>query len=260
MPINLAPVHLPADSASALDAATKQQMDAADATKQPLDSDLTTIAGLTATTDNIIQSVGSAWASRTPAQVKTALAIAESDVSGLVTDLSNKQPLDSDLTTLAGLTATTNNMIVSVSSAWASRTPAQVKTTLSLDLVDNTSNATERAATRTLTNARITKRIGTTASSSTPTADADNHDQYNVTAAAANMTVGAPTGTPTDGQMLLYRFLDNGTARTLAWNATFRSLGVTLPTTTVISKTLYVGTVYNAADTKWDVIAVRQQG
>src|SRR3954468_913232 len=52
------------------------------AAKQPLDTDLTTIAGLTATTDNIIQSVGSAWASRTPAQVKTALAIAVTDVSG----------------------------------------------------------------------------------------------------------------------------------------------------------------------------------
>lgn len=44
-------------------------------TYQPLDTDLTTIAGLTPTTDNIIQSVGSAWASRTPAQVKTALAL-----------------------------------------------------------------------------------------------------------------------------------------------------------------------------------------
>lgn len=36
---------------------------------QPLDADLTTIAGLTATTDNFIQSKSSAWASRTPAQV-----------------------------------------------------------------------------------------------------------------------------------------------------------------------------------------------
>ena len=36
---------------------------------QPLDTDLTTIAGLTATTDNFIQSKSSAWASRTPAQV-----------------------------------------------------------------------------------------------------------------------------------------------------------------------------------------------
>ena len=47
---------------------------------QPLDTDLTTIAGLTATTDNIIQSVGSAWASRTPAQVKSTLALTKSDV------------------------------------------------------------------------------------------------------------------------------------------------------------------------------------
>lgn len=36
---------------------------------QPLDSDLTTIAGLTATTDNFLQSKSSAWASRTPTQV-----------------------------------------------------------------------------------------------------------------------------------------------------------------------------------------------
>jgi hypothetical protein len=41
--------------------------------KQPVDADLTTIAGLTATTDNVIQSVAGAWASRTPAQAKTAL-------------------------------------------------------------------------------------------------------------------------------------------------------------------------------------------
>lgn len=43
------------------------------ATGQPLDSDLTTFAGLTATTDNIVQSVASNWASRTPAQVTATL-------------------------------------------------------------------------------------------------------------------------------------------------------------------------------------------
>lgn len=50
--------------------------------------------------------------------------------------------IDPDLLTLAGLTATTDNFIVSVSSAWASRTPAQVKTTLSLENVTNESKAT----------------------------------------------------------------------------------------------------------------------
>jgi collagen type VII alpha len=42
---------------------------------QPLDADLTTIAGLTATTDNFIQSKAGAWASRTVAQVKTDLGL-----------------------------------------------------------------------------------------------------------------------------------------------------------------------------------------
>lgn len=52
------------------------------------------------------------------------------------------QPLDADLTTIAGLTATTDNFLVSVSSAWASRTPTQVKTTLALNNVTNESKAT----------------------------------------------------------------------------------------------------------------------
>lgn len=130
-----------------------------------------------------------------------------------------------------------------------------------------TPSADDHAATRgyvltgtaTLTNKRITDRVGTTASSSTPTPTGDSSDLYTVTALAANATFAAPTGTPTDGQKLLIRIKDNGTARTLAWNAIYRAVGVTLPTTTVISKTLYVGCIWNAADSKWDVIAVGQE-
>lgn len=108
--------------------------------------------------------------------------------------------------------------------------------------------------TQTLTNKRITPRIGTTASSSTPTPDADAHDIYTVTALAAGATFGAPTGTPTDGQVLIIRVKDNGTARTLAFNTIYRAIGITLPTTTVISKTIYLACIYNSADTKWDVV------
>jgi hypothetical protein len=42
------------------------------------------------------------------------------------------QAYDADLATLAGLTATSDNFIVGVSSAWASRTPAQARTSLGL--------------------------------------------------------------------------------------------------------------------------------
>lgn len=57
------------------------------------------------------------------------------------------QGLDSDLTTIAGLTATTDNFMVAVSSAWASRTPSQVKTTLALDQVTNTSDVNKPVST-----------------------------------------------------------------------------------------------------------------
>lgn len=84
-------------------------------------------------------------------------------INTLITDVAGKQASDSDLTTIAGLTATTDNVIQSVGSAWASRTPAQLKSTLALakgDVglgnVDNTSDATKDAASTTLTNKTIT--------------------------------------------------------------------------------------------------------
>lgn len=108
----------------------------------------------------------------------------------------------------------------------------------------------------TLTSKRITPRIGTTASSATPTPDGDANDQYNVTALAEAAAFGAPSGTPTDGQKLIIRIKDNGTARALTWNAIYQdSADLPLPTTTVISQTMYLGFIYNSAATKWDLVA-----
>ena len=53
-----------------------------DAAYQPLDADLTTLAGLTATAGNTIQSVGGAWASRTPAQARSTLTLLPSILLG----------------------------------------------------------------------------------------------------------------------------------------------------------------------------------
>lgn len=80
---------------------------------QAYNANLATIAGLTATTDNFIVSVGSAWASRTPAQVRTTLAL----VIG-----TNVQAYDADLTTWAGITPGTGvgtALAVNVGSAGA---------------------------------------------------------------------------------------------------------------------------------------------
>ena len=101
--------------------------------------------------------------------------------------------------------------------------------------------------------------IGTVTSASTITPTADTTPQYNVTALATAALFAAPSGTPTDGQSLLLRIIDNGSPRALTWNAIYAAIGVTLPVTTVASKYLYVGCIYNAESSKWDVVAVGQQ-
>lgn len=98
----------------------------------------------------------------------------------------------------------------------------------------------------------------TSSATPTPVGSARIND-YFLTALAAAATFAAPSGSPVNGNRLLIRIKDDGTARTIAWNAIFRAIGVTLPTTTVLGKTLYVGAVYNSAASKWDVIAVAQE-
>ena len=118
-------------------------------------------------------------------------------------------------------------------------------------------NVVTTSETQTLTNKRYTPRIGTEASSATSTPTSDTVDQWNVTALAEADAFAAPTGTPTNGQHLIIRIKDNGTARALSWNAIYRAgTDVVLPSTTVISKTVYLGFIYNSADSKWDLLVV----
>jgi hypothetical protein len=118
--------------------------------------------------------------------------------------------------------------------------------------------------TQTLTNKRYTPRVSSTASITSPLAwNGDNFDQYAATAQAGALTINADAGTPTDGQRILFRFEDNGTPSALTWTTGvskgFRAVGVTLPTTTVASKVVYVGCIYNLADDRWDALAVGQE-
>jgi hypothetical protein len=96
-------------------------------------------------------------------------------------------------------------------------------------------------------------------SDSTITPTSDDSNQYNITALAVPATIAVPSGSPADGQKLLIRIKDNGTARALTWNAIYRVIGTFLPTTTVATKTTYVGCIYNGADNVWDVVAVTTQ-
>ena len=109
--------------------------------------------------------------------------------------------------------------------------------------------------TKSVTGANIlSPRVQSVTSSATVTATSAN-DLVKVTAQAAGLTLANPTGTFVEGQALIFRIKDNGTARSITFGAKFRALGVTLPTTTTISKTTYVGCIYNSTDDKFDVIA-----
>ena len=116
-----------------------------------------------------------------------------------------------------------------------------------------------QSGSETLTNKRITPRVLSTTSTSLLTINSDITDQYNITAQAIGLTIANPSGTPTDGQKLVVRVKDSGIAQAIGFGGIFRIVGTTLPTTTVVGKTTYIASIYNAADTKWDVVAIAQE-
>jgi hypothetical protein len=118
--------------------------------------------------------------------------------------------------------------------------------------------------TQTLTNKRITARVvsitGSAGGAITPTSD--TADQYNITALGASCSFSAPSGTPTDGQRLNIRIYSASAQTISSWASGasgYRAIGVTLPTTSGVGKTIYIGCVYNVADNIWDVVAVATQ-
>jgi len=118
------------------------------------------------------------------------------------------------------------------------------------------------SSTSTITNKRNQPRVVSAASYTTDTGtslDFSTCDLFIVTAQAGALKFNNPSGTPVQGEKMIIRIKDNGTARALTYDTQYRAIGVTLPTTTVISKTLYIAGFWNATDTKFDVTAVGQE-
>ena len=98
----------------------------------------------------------------------------------------------------------------------------------------------------------------TITSSSTPTpVRTGQRSFYSITALAEAATFAAPSGTPANGDMLLIRIKDNGTARALTWNAIYDGLDDTLPSTTTINMVMYILFIYNSASSKWEMLSVK---
>jgi hypothetical protein len=100
-------------------------------------------------------------------------------------------------------------------------------------------------------------RVVSIATSATPTITVTSTDVYIITALAAAITNVTLSGTPQPSQQLHVAITDNGTARAIAWGASFESSGtVALPTTTVLGVRLDVDFIYNAATSKMRCINV----
>ena len=169
-------------------------------------------------------------------------------------DSNNKKKI-----TIADLPATSDANAVHVNAA-NEITAITEKTTVASDdefiIEDSGDSGNKKSIKR---KAVVNPIVSSTATAATLTVDADSTDVEILTAQNGSCTIAEPTGTPVQGQKLIIRIKDDGSAAPLTWNAIFRVIGVTLPSTTTSSKIIYVGCVYNDTDTKWDVLAVKEE-
>jgi hypothetical protein len=118
---------------------------------------------------------------------------------------------------------------------------------------------------KTLSNKRNTPRMYTTASiAGTPgvlTPEIDTYDYFEITAQAAALNIANhSTSTPLGGEKLTIAITSDATPRALTYGTAYVAKGgVALPSTTVASKTLTLGFIYNAGLTKWNLVAAAQE-
>jgi len=162
------------------------------------------------------------------------------------------------VTVPATLTFTSNGSIVKSGAHAVTLTSTA---TSNATLPAGTTTLASLAGTETLTNKRITARVYTIANNASLTPEKDTYDIFHLTAMSANTTINnKSTTTYADGDQVRFRFLDNGTARTLTWGTDYVAKGgIALPTTTTISKNLELGFEYNSNLGKLNLIALAQE-
>lgn len=107
-----------------------------------------------------------------------------------------------------------------------------------------------------VSNKRINTRVFTVTSTGTATPDINTTDDYVITEQSGSLTLSVPTGTPLQGQRLMYIIGGNSTSSLIQWNAIYRAISVTLPTGTIPSGVIYAGMKYASAANRWDVLAI----
>ena len=164
------------------------------------------------------------------------------------------------LTALNGLTAQIQSLATGTTGTDFNISSATATHTFNLPDASATNRGALTSANWTTFNAKAeyAPRVQSVTSSATVTPTSTN-DLVKITAQATGLTIANPTGTMSEGQAMIIRIKDNGTAQTIAFDTNYRAIGVTLPTTTTISKTIYIGLVWNDTDTKFDVLGINTQ-
>lgn len=144
--------------------------------------------------------------------------------------------------------------LVTVQPSSGAETVAVLNRGLSATFTALTAGPTTAANWAVVYNGRV-PRVGSITTSATPTINCDLYDQFNITALSTDIVGFTVTGTPVDGQKLLVRIKDNGSApaKAVAWgSSTFSFSGTAaLLSTTVVSRTHLSGFIYDAAAARW---------
>jgi hypothetical protein len=155
-------------------------------------------------------------------------------------------------------TISSGGALFSGSSSGTTTVAASATASGTLTLPAATDTLVGKATTDTLTNKRITARVVALTDGATPALNSDNGDVFTLTT-TTNPTIAVPSGTPTDGQKLIIRVTASGGARTMSLNtgAGGFSFGtdITALTATTSGATDYVGAIWNASTSFWNVIA-----
>ena len=195
---------------------------------QPADADLTTIAALAPADGTVLRRIAGAWGAAALAKADVGLGNVDntSDAAKPVSTaqqaaLDGKQPLDSDLTAIAGLAPANGSWLRRAGGTWVAD--------------DGVVALTDQA---------------------TITTDAAAGEVFTVTL-AGNRTLAAPTN-PRDAMKRTWRFRQDGTGgRTITLDAVF-ALGSNVPNTTLTGtagKVGYLTAMYDSTAAKWHVLA-----
>ena len=107
--------------------------------------------------------------------------------------------------------------------------------------------------------AKISVRVSSNPSPGTLTPDMSTYDMFVVTALNGAMTFANPIGSPINGQGIMFRITDNGSGQGLSFASDYRGVGVTLPTSTVAGKLLYMAGRWNQDALTLDILSVGRE-